>query len=165
MEIAVSGLPMDSKYWYIDEYDGVYFAVCDWYNVGCDDEQRVIEIQRFHSGHGGPLALDFLPPHVKYVDIQGNSHKLLQGTLSTEALPHPLEEFNTSFNSFTGTVDFTKLPSELTAFLISRNEFFGTCNFEALPPKLRTLVLAMNRFTGCDVARASKDSRFIRRRR
>ena len=143
MEMLIEGFPENVKKRYQDEH-GMYKDVCEWRDVSCDADQRVVSIKK-GSLRTGSIALAYIPPGViTFRVLQAR----VSGTLPTDKLPHSMKTFNIGRNNFDGTVNLTSLPPNLVALSIQTNVFTGSADFSHLPESLKGLWMHKNKFSG-----------------
>ena len=149
MEIVFDGLSDESKR-DVRDAKGYYLDVCQWLNVKCDAERRVVGVSMVMSEYEGRLALDYLPPLVtRFQAPKRYSHSpRMGGTLTTLALPKGLLEFDITEHGFSGTVDLRNLPENMLDFDLTGNFFTGSCDLTALPCTLESLSLRNNKLSG-----------------
>ena len=171
MELFVESLTTMDGRLEVRTNEGEFNDVCKWHNVSCDESDNVKMIRWGYKNIGGPVRLEWLPPHLERFDAskrdtertkfrspsdyqrfmakrEADKAYLLSGTLETSALPRGLEHFIITCNNFDGSVDMKALPDSLKDFLISKNAFVGSVNLEKLPSTLITLYANGNQFSG-----------------
>ena len=69
MEMLIDGFDAKTRRRYKDS-DGMYLDVCEWSNIKCDDDQRVIEIDIENKNSSGSVEFFYVPPKVNAVNIR-----------------------------------------------------------------------------------------------
>ena len=144
MELFYQSFPDAVKEDFFDSDGGEYWEVCQWPNVWCNCEYRVVQIERLAES-AGQVDFAYLPEKVEVFQMCKST---LSGTLNTGVLPDSLVAFSIRLNSFEGTVDFRTLPPEIEEFNIASNRLSGSADFRNLPRSLKLLNLEENTFSG-----------------
>ena len=148
MEILVDGL-CDSAKTKIKNTKDEYIDVCDWPNITCNEDGRVIEVESFQGQKVGKIALEFLPPLVTKVSILDFTQEVhIEGTLRTSLLPAQIKALEIVNIGISGQVELKGLPESLTQVCLSYNVFTGSCDLTELPSALIRLEINDNKLSG-----------------
>ena len=63
------------------ENNGIYLDVCEWSCIKCDDDDRVIRIERDSENISGSIDLCYVPPKVKVLQISSWGKRQLTGSV------------------------------------------------------------------------------------
>ena len=98
MEMLIDGFDDKTKEDYQDKH-GMYFDVCEWSCVKCDDNQRDIEIDTESNHVRGSLELRYVPPKVRLLRVSTwSSTSKLTGSVDLTQLPEALEHIDLQNN-------------------------------------------------------------------
>ena len=121
---------------------------CEWLDVTCDADKRVIQIEIEGHDVGGSLELCYVPPEVRQLKISTLGKSKLTGTADLTKLPDGIQVLDLRNNQLTGELDITQLPESMLDLCLSGNQFSGEIDLTNLPVSLRRRSLGNNHFTG-----------------
>ena len=107
-----------------------------------------VEVLRFPQNLlSGEIQLAYLTRHrgLRILSLECN---LFSGSISLDALPYRLTEFNVSQNDLSGNLDFKHLPQTLVNLRLQHNRFSGGIELRSLPKGLRELDVSHNHLYG-----------------
>ena len=111
----------------------------EWFGVHCvSDHVRTV---RYNGEHCGNFALEYLPPSVDTLLIEGC---LQRYQLNFRRMPRSLIELSLELNQINGSVDLRALPRGIEHLNLARNAITGPIKLTALPPRLKMLKLQYN---------------------
>ena len=146
MEMLIDGFDDKTKEDYQDKH-GMYFDVCEWSCVKCDDDQRDIEIDIESNHVRGSLELRYVPPKVKVLKKTLLLSKLT-GSVDLTHLPEGFQVIDLQNNGLTGEIDLAYLPKGMKKQHLSDNQLTGVIDFTQLPDEIYYLDIENNELTG-----------------
>ena len=148
MEMLIEGFDDETKKRYQDK-KGMYFDVCEWSCVACDEDQRVIHVDMKCRYIGGSLELCYVPPKVRTLRIGVPwVNTRLKGSVNLTHLPKEVQVIDLRINELTGEIDLTQLPQGMLCLHLQDNQFCGKVDLMHLPSKIKELYLCKNKLTG-----------------
>ena len=138
MEMLVEGFDDRTQKTYQDD-NGMYLDVCQWWCIKCDADESVIQIRIDSTKASGLLALCYVPPKVKALDIRSWGSSKITGSVELSRLPDGMESLYLDYNQLTGSVDLTKVPWKMQMLLLTNNKLTGEIDLTQLPDRTGVL--------------------------
>ena len=147
MEMLIRGFDDESQKEFQDN-DGMHLDVCKWSCIKCDDDERVVEIDKNNEDLSGSIEISYVPPKVKVLIITSWRTSQLSGSADFTHLPEGMEDMRLNNNELTGNIDLTHLPIEMKDLRLNKNQLTGEIDLTHLPYGVELLFLNGNQFTG-----------------
>ena len=162
MEMLIEGFDHNTKSKYQDKH-GMYREVYKWPCIECDDDDKVIEIDINSLHVTGSLALCYVPPKVKALNISlGWGRSELAGSVDLTNLPDGMSDLHLHNNNLGGGIDLTQLPDGMGYLYLQNNKFTGEIDLTQFPKGMTQLDLQNNNLRGeIDLTRLSDGMEYL----
>ena len=162
MEMLLDGLADQTKKRYQDD-EGMYLDVCEWSCIKCDDDKRVIRIERDSESLTGSIELRYVPPKVKRLVLSSIINGQLIGSVDLTHLPDGMQTLFLDNNQLTGEIDLANLPHGMNELSLKSNKLTGEVELTHLPAGMKGLYLQNNQLTGeIDLTNLPQGMKYLR---